>query len=194
MPNRVMNVARKAVKSLSVKRINENTKRRNMRFQRMDRMAQRVAIARDVLNMLDSKKLRAARGVYLEVDEDSRQELCDADTLPPPAMQLARVEKCDVCAIGSMFAGLVHRGVSLDSEGCLDDYTRFDMVRALSPYFTRGELGLMEDYFEDGYSDTDDKRLRKVLETIIDTKGEFFIPADERDEWGNPSDYDYTRF
>lgn len=186
MANKVFNVVKDAVKKVNIKRVNENTKRRNKRFQKLDRMQQRVAIAKDALAMLDAKKLIARRGVYA-----SPTNWEDINLLPDNAScaaELAAAEQCKVCALGSIFMGAVHRGAV--AEDCnISKFSLFDsdddaMRDMLEPYFTESELWSMENYFESySYSKSDDQSLRDVLNTIIESDGRAVRPTyDSRDE------------
>ena len=153
----------------SLKRFNENVKRRNKRFKKLDRMAQRVTIAKDVLNLLDIRKLRASRGVYVQLPHDA--------PLPRPEdsceVQFAKAENCTVCALGAVFLGAVGRGAVECNNLWNDDDSMRTMLR---PYFTTDELWRMEHYFESGYVMGDDARLRAVMEAVIKSKGEKVVP------------------
>lgn len=179
MSNTVMMVKSK---KLGIKRINDATRKRNKRFQAKDRMTQRVMIAKDALLMLDMKKLQAKRGVYLFSDlrwperDQLRGQSC--------AVQLAATEQCQVCGLGAVFAGAVRRGaIDCPDEFSLFNQSDHDMRDMLKPYFTIDELWSLENYFESGYTGSDDARLRAVLNTIIDSKGVKVYPPVEDEEY-----------
>lgn len=179
MSNTVMMVKSK---KLDIKRINDATRKRNKRFQAKDRMAQRVMIAKDALLMLDMKKLMARRGTYLLGDLSWREQ--DQLNDQSCAVQLAATEHCKVCGLGAVFAGAVRRGaVDCDNEFNLFRQSDSAMRYKLKPYFTNDELWTLENYFESGYTDSDDTRLRKVLNTIIDSKGAKVAPPDDEEEY-----------
>lgn len=181
--------------------LNKRVRDKNYRFRKMPRNRQRVAIARDVLKLLDMKKLVAQRGTYLSVRpvgggkradtklhaaldqaHSAEQSFCEFVTNP--------VVECRVCAIGSVFtAAVMERGIDgteRAAERDSDEYrarfrgiNRQRMVDELSPYFTTEEMDDLEKYFEttSEFDDLDDdEALRNAMCHIIRTDGDEVCP------------------
>jgi hypothetical protein len=126
---------------------------RNARFTGLTPAEQRIAIAKDVLNQLKQRKLRANAGRYLAyagVDHDSAKE--HELMLRPAQEALDNLPTCKVCALGAAFvvagqlfdqlpderAGVV-LGCATDG-GCEDGY--------LNRFFSQEQLGMIEAAFE----------------------------------------------
>ncbi len=128
----------------------------NEDFEKLSAAEKRVAIARDVIAALDSKKIRAMAGVYLAKDTYTRG---DEDCAVTP--ETLNPGKCTACAIGSLFMCQVQAGrVELQSAwtsyaawtsyGAGHGYFSSGRMRdeVLSRYFTGEQLGLIESAFE----------------------------------------------
>jgi hypothetical protein len=181
--------------------LNKRIRDKNYRFRKMPRNRQRVAIARDVLKLLDDQKLVARRGTYLSIAPASggkraatgliqaldaahatEQSFCQFVTSP--------VVECRVCAIGSVFtAAVMERGIDgteRAAERDPGDYrarfrgvSRQRMVKELSPYFTAKEMDDLERYFEtesELHDLDDDEALRNAMCHIIRTDGDEVCP------------------
>lgn len=161
---------------------------RNYRFRKMPRNRQRMAIARDVIKFLDERKIIATRGTYFEFTSRSPANKASDETQLKEFLQIPTV-KCEVCAIGSVFAAAVMgRGVNGQRTVLTSDpwgYRRLDcpsrpyMVSELRPYFSAREMTELEEYFEntsefEGLDD--DEALRSAMEHIIATNGEEVCP------------------
>ncbi len=160
----------------------------------------RVQICKDVLRQLDTKRIIANRGSYLE-SAGSRWEAQfynDRDgKVRPPA------KKCRVCAIGSVFVCALDRYNELKlSDSGYGKPDSDDMMRYLGRWFGDGQLRLMEQAFEGknirlgnqadpkpraffekhgnpkatpwGYEEADsDKLMRAIMANVIANKGTF---------------------
>ena len=180
MANKVFNVVKNAAKKFEAKRVNENVKRRNKRFQNLGLMQQRVAIAKDALALLDMEKLIARRGTYLSAPYRQLDELDKLhDDGASCAVQLEAAETCQACALGAVFAGAIRRGAVDCKEFDVFSQADYSMRDMLKPYFSNKELWDMENFFESGYSQEANDRLRAVLNTIIESGGEKVRPDND---------------
>lgn len=173
----------------------KNTVAANRRFRSMNRMQQRVAVAKDVLKLLDTKRAVAKRGTYMGVTEATNDKISGNKVVFPPGMKLKRLVhvpsvQCEVCGIGAVFmAAVACRGVDGDHIALLEMYNNRDsflsplrgyMIEHLAPYFTAEELHAMEGFFEDyshRYDMSDDDALRALMEAIINSKGVEVVPS-----------------
>jgi hypothetical protein len=163
----------------------------------------RIAIAKDVIKHLDSKKLNAKSGAYCIFKSEAGQPpLSESDGGSDLRGLLStKVHHCDVCAKGAMFIAHVMRfnEVKLPSA----DWAYFDPARAFngesfvtSPlqYFDEDQLDLIEAAFEgddvqgslseeetddaESFSlshENDDERLRAIMQNIVDNGGTFLL-------------------
>lgn len=173
----------------------KNLRDRNRRFARMPRDRQRIAIARDVLAQLDIGRFEAA-SVYLQI---RTRPLAEPHELHFKAAQAeidlsevtACADKCRVCGIGSVFVAAVERADRLKLAELRPNYDgnplvpRQKMVDYLAPWFDGEQLGIIESVFEQGQSCPaawlefgPTKRLRRIMENIIENGGEFILPAE----------------
>jgi len=125
----------------------------------------RVEIAKDVLKLLEAKKITAKSMVYIEVsdrDDYHKEGLSLKGILP-------KVKKCKVCALGSMFYGYVnrHNSYNLSATGSINAIQASEMRILLSDIFSRKQLQLIEGAFEQGdYSDFNDYAESTIERTI----------------------------
>lgn len=140
-------IQKETVKKL-VKVANRRISRANKTFEKMTPSEKRVQIARDVLVQLDSKRLTAICGIWLsgknekglfnEVDIKKNLELKDV---------LAKVKRCEGCALGGMFMCAVERADKLKLN-------QLDTVKEINrPYYYRNSY---RDSYSDGLISEDD--------------------------------------
>ena len=106
-------------------------------FYRQTKAQKRVTIAKDVLKWLDTKKVRASPGVYLDV-YDGKELVTEGDTV--------NGYKCEACALGAIFACTVERAKAARSGGF--NVSSGHMRSRLGPYFERDQLAAIENAFE----------------------------------------------
>ncbi len=162
---------------------------RGRRFRKMTRNQQRVAIAKDVLNFLDTKKFTATRGIYLSIDIDdkSKKVIKEFKTTLSGLLSVPTI-KCEVCAIGAVFtAAVCGRGVDRKSSAVQNDWGNLEfsgvgqqkMISELEPYFDEDELRDMEYYFENmANRENSDTALKRLMDVIIESDGESIINVD----------------
>lgn len=156
----------------------------------MTKRERAVAVARDVLALIDLRKLTASHH-YLRLkknagaipDESDMRSLC------------LKTRKCSVCAKGALFVArtLGRNDVSAEDVGGMRtnvyDETDRDfylsdpeaMCGTLSDAFTTSQLSQLEDAYEGCDWDqswkqsypNDEVRLKKLMQRIIDNKGTF---------------------
>ena len=163
----------------------------NKAFERADRFDKIVLVARDVLALLDMRKINACHGTYVQIDlpKASSELPKKLDDL----LKLPNLPSCDVCAIG---AAMVASTLRLDhvrtpkdnteygiNAGYADPGDKYDatddeMSRQARKAFTHVLLKEMEQAFECGaygYGSLDrgEARLRAIYQNLIDNNGRF---------------------
>lgn len=143
------------------KKINARVKRRNARFKKMTRKEQRLTIAKDVVDMLRSQKLKPA-STYLSLGsmgyklygyEDTKE---GKEALKVDAGQVlacaVEMEQCEVCGIGSLFVAAIVRNDKMKLKKFAPAYENGDAreleVEYLSKWFDDDQLDLVEQYYE----------------------------------------------
>lgn len=121
----------------------------------------RVLVAKDVLKMLKSKRIKAQRGTYLIGDKKfqallellSQKEINPYWTKLDVTKQLPVPKACTACALGSCFIAALDRFNEL-KIGEFELYGRYPMRESYTGYleqwFTRRQLNLIECAFEGG--------------------------------------------
>ncbi len=152
------------------------------KFSELSAAGKRVRIAKDVLQWLASKKLTAMSGEYIKV--------LDSDGLEKYPAKKVNGFNCEACALGAIFACAVERKPRLAGGNLI----RFGgaIHSQLRSVFDREQLLLIENAFEqcDIHYDTQDneanrraitfskstddkKRMKCIMQNIIDNKGTF---------------------
>lgn len=163
----------KAVAKRLVKNENRRVREANKRFDALLPAEKRVAIARDVLAQLGSKKLVAARGTWLE-NANGNSLYSEADVKKNVELQsiLAKTEQCEGCALGGLFLCAVRQADKLKLDELINvkdfkkgqkDYTEdvyldeidqinmSDAFNYLKRFFPKAQLEMIETAFELGY-------------------------------------------
>lgn len=197
VPRLSVSEAREALK-LALARSKVETEKRNKAFRNLSRPKQRLTIAHDVLDQIESRRFQAKFGVYLQPKEyvvgdkfDSYSNEYDSELSVQEALADS---KCEVCGIGSLFVAAVDR-VNECTVGELDGLSDSSFMRSyLSDWFDEEQLRMIEAAFEGrdigGYADhypehiaraiaftkkltSAEGRLKKIMRNIIDNHGEF---------------------
>jgi hypothetical protein len=113
----------------------EVIQKRNEAFWKKDKVAQRVAIAKDVLKQLADKKYFARKMCYIS----NNVRYSGAEDLQ--AFLLNKNPKCECCALGVSFLSLARLGDKLS----LSDR---DYRGTLAPIFGKKQVALIETTFE----------------------------------------------
>lgn len=196
------NISGTTKKKLDLKRALKNHNRRvaraNAAFENLSASEKRVAIARDVLAQIHSKRLTAQRGVYLNLDSSKSTTVTKNTEL----RDLLKSQKsCTGCALGSMFMCAVEKADKLKvndlcyldlAEGQSEELVpndieidQDDTIKYLSKFFPKDQLLDIESAFEgdDFGGDCTDflpeemedssERMRLIMENIIAHKGKF---------------------
>ena len=181
-----------------IRKQNKRIRDRNYRFRKMPLERQRITIAKDVLELLETEKVIAQSGTYMELDSDIEEKYWDDWTAAPEApVQLheliERSETCEVCGIGACFVAAVRRNDQVeasDMNAASDD--RF-MRSYLRNWFTKDQIELIEAAFEESGGfykgptrrlgerasnfgkryDSDEERMRAIFQNIVDNGGTF---------------------
>lgn len=181
-----------------IRKQNKRIRDRNYRFRKMPLERQRITIAKDVLELLETEKVIAQSGTYMELDSDIEEKYWDDwSTAPEAPVQLheliERSETCEVCGIGACFVAAVRRNDQVeasDMSGASDD----DFMRSyLESWFTKDQIELIEAAFEESSRfykgpsrklgqrasdfgkryDSDEERMRAIFQNIVDNGGTF---------------------
>lgn len=165
----------------------------NLRFAALPAPAKRVAVMKDVLELLAapaSKRIQIEPGTYCSLD----MGVDSPESVDLQSVVVSNPSACTVCGIGAIF--LAHArlfdSVRVDADyaglGAGDD----KIIDTLSGYFSEKQLRLIEiafegrnifaddDYDANGakwvrkYSDPT-KRLQAICQNVIDNKGTFVI-------------------
>jgi hypothetical protein len=116
--------------------------------------ANRVAIAKEAISLLDSGKVVPESGVWL--DYPPSPDLFSDDDVAnkvPLFEVMGKFESCNACGLGSLFVSAVRNfgGVTCeDIKGCifLNYLTTFEIVPVLERYFPKDTLALVDLAFE----------------------------------------------
>jgi hypothetical protein len=166
-------ISKIAAKKL-VKNHNRRVREANKRFDALPPAEKRVAIARDVLAQLSSKKLVASRGTWLiGSGGGALYDVKDIKKNAELQSILAKQEQCQGCALGGMFMCAVRQADKLKLDELnnvkefnfnleltsypedveLDEYDQIEMDDAfkyLKRFFPKAQLEMIETAFEQG--------------------------------------------
>lgn len=204
---------RKISKS-ALKKLRKQIRDRERNFQNMSLARKRVAIAKDVLDSLKTRKIIASAGTYVggkpedlmslnEIWDENKSDYVTKDEKDGKQFRDVLVENnlpsCTACAVGSIFMCTVlrHDDITVNDCNSGDDES---MRSYLKKFFTRTQLDLMESAFEKGgfgYTNrtenaidfgklyrTDNERLKAIMENVVRNNGTF-NPEDEKERFIN---------
>lgn len=143
------------------------------------RMKLRVLLARDVLKLMEAKKIKAKSGVY--VDLGTRYSRLSRRTVDIQDVIEKAKQPCKVCLLGAAMLAFAHRHDEVTAGSRL--ISREECVDPLERLFSPVELAQLEAAFEGwGPSDlldgeeNDDRRLTGIMKNVIANKG-VFVPS-----------------
>lgn len=176
-----------------IKQLSEKIKRRNRDFAKLTKPQQRVAIARDVIAALNTKKFIASPGVY--VDSNKLDNLIEKNLDEQVCNLIDKVPSCDLCAKGALFIATVKRKDALQAKevygefgSLLSDEPTISEYLGRDSLFSDKQLTMIEDQFEQetitDWKNTNFRvwrpelhkavdRMRAIMQNIIDNKGTF---------------------
>ncbi|MEK6829068.1 MAG: hypothetical protein AABY15_02995 [Nanoarchaeota archaeon] len=144
-----------------IEKMNAKTIEQNKTFAKMGKMQKRVAIAHDVIASIKANKFKATPGTYCELKLNKKHKFEGAgDVELQSLMESGVVEKCNVCAIGGIFASKVAIGnkfkVSVEEDYWNDNKLGIEtdvdddelLIENLDGIYTERELRLIEFAFE----------------------------------------------
>ena len=170
-----------------IARIEKRLKTRNARFRKLPKAKQRVALAKDVIQQLDARKLIASHCYFGWKHRDDNARFSN---LPDKAQfgTATSQTKCEVCGIGSLLVAAAELADQLPVDWALDITTgstneRFSIVDYLAPWFSSTQLDMIEMAYEQtstrgGFRSfytvrSDKQRLRAIMKNIIANNGRF---------------------
>lgn len=146
-------------------------------FNKLSKLQQRVAIAKDVVAQVGAEKYIAAKGTYYSPSEFPTYRINQETALA--------VKACHVCGLGAMLVSAVRLGNEFDS-------TQSFMEALLPRFFSRSQRDLIECAFEGWNAEqttqrvpfaktqkffkknpNSNKRLAAIFRNIIKNKGTF---------------------
>jgi hypothetical protein len=136
---------------LDPKKLAKNFRDRNRRFLALGVQKQRLKIVKDVLSLLEEKKIVAkSNNTYLNVHSNPEsQKNWDLDNQVHTVLEQNR---CTVCGIGSVFVSAVMLNNKLEVKnlrrGDPDDIEKREIVGYLKKWFDSEQLDLIEIAFE----------------------------------------------
>lgn len=181
---------------------NKRTRAANTTFARATPAQKRVIIAKDVIAALNSRKIVATTGLYVDEDPLVDVVLTEKDLDKDYRQVLPKLEECQACAVGSMFLCAVKRADNLplretnllaeiqDNKEWGDGKAAATLAEVhpgfhsyLTRFFDRDQIYLMENAFEQSsihervrvvclYGD-DEERLRMIMENVVRNRGRF---------------------
>lgn len=155
----------------------------------MTKAEKRVAVAKDVIAQLNRGKLTATTGLYFKAKS------CNKDFTGEVELQkvLKHIPKCEVCAKGALFVGMINKyndfklNLKYDyGNDEINDEVNDSLYPKLKTLFSGKQLRLIEAYFE-GWNKFDienthnfyeknpnaKKRMILIMENIIKNNGTF---------------------
>ena len=147
-----------------LKRLRKRIKDRERRFKAATPAGKRVMIAKDVLEQLDTRWLKARRNSWLISESNLLTDHYITEHTKNTDLQeeILKLPSCTACAVGAMFACAVRRADDLTLEDMrykspdgsyVSPYADFGwdgLVRYLSRWFSYGQLKMIEHAFERG--------------------------------------------
>ncbi len=128
---------------------------KNKKFWALTKPQQRVAVAKDVIKMLNTKFLHAKKGTYFQFDSSVKIVPEKLDDLFSTIKR--KQDSCTVCGIGGCFAGMVDLGNKITTKSVIGEVDRVeyfdeigdeDMRKYLRKVFTPRQLTMIECAFE----------------------------------------------
>lgn len=187
----------KKPRKLSRAQIAKRFRDRNRRFKALDTKKQRIKILKDVVALLESKKILAkSDNTYLDVKYDN----CSDDSNKTQLHEVVETNKCTVCGIGGIFVSAVLLKNKLKVGDLLSGdpshIEKYEMAVYLRKWFREDQLDLIEDAFEattiyGGNNPnahrfgrkyrTDKARLIAICKNMIANGGKFVPPSAEKE-------------
>lgn len=182
--------------------LKEQLDARNAAFWQMTRAEQAVAVAKDVIEQVQSQKYYPSKGTYLKMPDLEKYE---GKKLPASLQEVLETQQCDVCAIGGVFASMVRLGNTVRTykvvEDCAVSVNADYLIKKLEGIFSPTELRAMEFVFEgtnvgfdrcsvnyssvslyakdmrSKYPNNPTARLVAVMQNVVDNGGRFVVPG-----------------
>lgn len=140
--------------------------KKNEAFWALSRSEKRVAIAKDVIKLVNTNKIKPKSGTYLKIPKRLRED----EKLDKAIKEVT----CTGCALGACFIGLVDQGDKLRVSDILGEFTDLNGIRFgsvddndfrqhLRKVFSPKQLSLIESAFEKQHFE-DDKCLEDIEE------------------------------
>lgn len=187
----------KAEKAAELKALVRNIKRTNKTFQKASIDKRIVMVSKDVLSLLDIRRMKAKHGTYVRLRGNAMHKLKGDSYQMSDLLAMPNLPSCQVCAIGAgMVAatlrlnavevdapkygvctaydygnkdeGELEKGMSDNARAAFPD----ELLRAMEQAFEGGSHG----YYNVAHGE---KRLRAIYQNLIDNKGKKFTAHDD---------------
>ncbi len=195
----------------SVKSHNRKVAADNAAFEKLKPGEKRVAIARDVLKHVASRKIIPTQGAWVDTVGNGPL-VTEKNIEQDPELQslFLNMKSCNACALGGMFMCAVEKAdklkvsdlqdVAVDGNTYEAGVEQEDVFKYMKKFFTEDQLGKIEAAFEKGEGacyddegcefapDVEDasERMRLVMENIIANKGTFKPEVEPVATWTTP--------
>jgi len=123
-------------------------------FNKLTKAERAVALAKDVIRLIKTKRITPHSGIYFRVPSYSSKTVKEGDSVQTFLKRLNE-EECDVCAIGACFVALVDKENKLDfDKSMMHNIHRHSIIHAkpmrkkLKSVFSDSQMGLIEAAFE----------------------------------------------
>lgn len=183
-------------------------KQRNVEFKAASAAGKRVLIAEDVLEQLKNNRIKATSGEFVSFDHREGYQLpFDNEDSVQEKIFSREIETCQCCALGSLAVSCVLFNNNVTIENAQDQlcnlgdgiFEERKFTHGLTKYFSRKQLELIENAFEQGegyFNECDielvnsseniekaikfgenyenvNNRLKAIMKNIIENKGTF---------------------
>jgi hypothetical protein len=160
----------------ALKKIREHIAKRNEAFEAMTPEKKRVTVAKDVLKQLDTGRLKAKHGTFLQLNGNVDAIFKAQDEGEDLAVALTQVPTCTACALGALFSCTVERADEYGSDIRFSYGLDFKSGggKYLLQFFDSAQLALIEYAFErgTGYMDEGDGWMAG--------RASFYLTSDQR--------------
>jgi len=169
-------------KKLTPAQVSAMIKRNNATFRKLTKVKKRVAIAKDVIKQIDAKLLIPEAATYFTPKDHSMFYDYANEELSP----FFYTEKCNACAIGSLFISQIRKedNFKLDKDCDIDDER--DMRVKLRKYFTPLQLSMIETAYMQNIYFAEKVNLKKY--SLIITRCKKYRKKNKLKEFTTPND------
>jgi hypothetical protein len=176
----------KTSKAKAFKQFCQDVERSNKKFAKATPAEKRVMVARDIIKMLELRRITPVPGLYVSMDSREAINSVPKDGIDrfqvSDLLKIPSAPACSVCAIGAAMVASTLRlneATAYCGDSFYQTYGDNGMTRRAQEVFTDDLLRVMERVFESelgccGYSSRDRECLLAIYRNIIRNKGKKF--------------------